>query len=130
MNPLKNDEWLNKAVYVVLVKHRNSFIKALHKNEPNLLASMPKIVEEKIDWLNVNLDVSNWENIKVPARWSESGAKEVQEMDGEIWYHTTFEITTQQSNAKNELHFGIIDETDYVYINGKKVGETVRSWGR
>ncbi len=126
---LGKDEWLNKAVYIGLVKHRNSFIKAIHENEPALMTTNPENVIEEIDWLGANLDVSDWEDIKVPSRWSESGAKEVVGLDGEVWYHTIFELTADQAKAKNELHFGIIDETDYVYINGKKVGETLRSWG-
>lgn len=125
----QKDEWLNKALYIGLVKHRNSFIKAINKSEPTLLTAIPKSIEEEMDWLSPDLDISNWESIKVPSRWSESGSKEVSGLDGEVWYHTTFELTTNQAKAKNELHFGIIDETDYVYINGEKVGETLRSWG-
>ena len=126
---IQKDEWLNKAVYIGMVKHRNSFIKALHKNDPALVNNIPTDKQEVINWLDVNLDVSNWADIKVPSRWSEAGYEDLYEMDGEMWYHTTFDLTASQVNSNNELHFGIIDETDYVYINGKKVGQTLRSWG-
>ena len=126
---LGKDEWLNKALYIGMVQHKDVFIKAIYKNEPALMAMIPKDINEQINWLDSNLDVSKWENIKVPSRWSESGANEVKGLDGEIWYQTTFELTSEQVKTANELHFGIIDETDYIYVNGKKVGETLRSWG-
>ena len=126
---IQQDEWLNKALYIGMVKHRNSFIKALHKNEPALVNNLTVEPEIQINWLDTNLDVSDWANIKVPSRWSEAGFKELSGMDGEMWYHTTFDLTTAQATAKQALHFGIIDETDYVYINGKKVGQTLSSWG-
>jgi len=50
---VQKDEWLNKAVYIGMVKHRNSFIKALHKNDPALVNNIPTDKTEVIDWLKI-----------------------------------------------------------------------------
>lgn len=126
---LEQDEWLSKALYILMVRHKNSFIKSLEANHPDFMSLVSMEDAEAIDWLDVNLDVSSWGDIKVPARWSESGATDLHETDGTMWYHTTVNLNASQARGGGKIHFGVIDETDSVYINGKLVGNTVRSWG-
>ena len=126
---LAEDEWLNKALYANMVRHKNGFIATIQQQDPELLASIPKDKTEDIDWTDPKLDVSAWEKVKVPSRWSETGRKDLQQMDGGIWYHTVVELNNTEANSNAKIHLGVVDDTDHVFINGKKIGSTPNSWG-
>lgn len=79
-------------------------------------------IEDK--WMTPETDYSSWSNMELPNLWEDIG---FDDLDGIIWF--TKEISIKKTNDSDtiELHLGVIDDSDMVWVNGKKVGET--NWG-
>lgn len=82
-------------------------------------------VNDEVIWAAKNLDDSNWIPINVPGLWESQG---FDGFDGFGWYRTTFELTEEQANNSITLHLGMVDDSDYVWLNGIKVGETIEQY--
>lgn len=111
-----NDQWLSKAVYVAASKHAKGFLMAYKQEHPQMKS--PKKVG--IDRTLENLDVSGWKDIQLPQFIEDAGLN----IDGIIWFRKNFEVSTSDSGKKGSISLGPIDDSDVVYINGKRIGET------
>ncbi len=68
-------------------------------------------------WAKKDLNDSDWEKGRLfPA-----------ETDGVMWFRNRIELPEHWQGNELELHLGIIDDTDEVYFNGVKIGETTRA---
>jgi sialate O-acetylesterase len=76
-------------------------------------------------WAKSNLDESDWIQMKVPAMWENEG---FEGLDGFAWYRTTFKLTEEEASNPITLGLGQIDDTDYVWLNENKVGETIQEY--
>jgi len=76
-------------------------------------------------WAKTDLDISDWIQINVPSMWENEG---FEGLDGFAWYRTSFELTEQEAKNNITLGLGKIDDTDYVWVNGNKVGETIQEY--
>ena len=72
-------------------------------------------------WVGTDYDESKWKNIEVHDMWESQGFSGV---DGIAWYRTTLVLSKEQSENDITLNLGAIDDSDQVWINGKKIGET------
>lgn len=65
-------------------------------------------------------DDSKWKKISIGKTWEECGY----DYDGFAWYRITFDAPEKPDvcNAA-ELHFDSVDESAWVWLNGKYVGE-------
>ncbi|NND35462.1 MAG: dehydrogenase [Saprospiraceae bacterium] len=125
---IKADEWLSRAVYVGAVRHKENFIKAMHQNTPDKIASGFQEEVEEIDWSGSDVDTEDWKELETPSRWSETNAAELQDFDGIIWTRKEFTLNGNQAARSGELSLGPIDDTDDTYINGKRIGGMTRAW--
>ena len=73
------------------------------------------------NWAKPEFDDSDWDMIRVPARWEEEGFNGY---NGYAWYRKTIEIPESFKNRNVYLELGYIDDVDEVYFNGKKIGQT------
>ncbi len=72
---------------------------------------------------------SEWEEIQVPAFWSETHVGG--SYYGYGWYKTRFCVPEKYADMEHELHFEAVDEQAWVYVNGQLVGEqTTQSTGK
>ncbi|MEM9663504.1 MAG: beta galactosidase jelly roll domain-containing protein [Bacteroidota bacterium] len=71
-------------------------------------------------WASVEHDDSQWETIKVPARWEDEG---FYGYDGYAWYRRTFFVDAMAETVSLALHLGRIDDVDEVYVNGILIGQ-------
>lgn len=69
-------------------------------------------------WDKINGAV-HWEN----AQTDPSLMKELKNYDGIVWYAQKLKIPTSYRNKKLYLMFGSVDESCWVYINGKEAGK-------
>ncbi|SNR31130.1 sialate O-acetylesterase [Lutibacter flavus] len=92
---------------------------------PNLTEEDQGFVNNEPIWAKENLDESDWIQIKVPAMWEYEG---FEGLDGFAWYRTTINLTEDEAANKITLGLGKIDDSDYVWINGNKVGETIQEY--
>ena len=49
-------------------------------------------------------------------------------IDGIIWFETTFELTASEASKGVELHLGMIDDSDSTYVNGQPVGSMTNAY--
>ena len=98
-------------------KKRNKLLKTLRVFPEGEIG-----IEEK--WMSPETDRSNWSSMQLPSIWEEQG---YDELDGIVWFSRDIDLNINQNKDKIELHLGIIDDSDIVWVNGIKVGET--NWG-
>lgn len=78
-------------------------------------------------WASVDLDDSDWDDIRVDACWEEQASGQAykaangQDYDGIAWYRTRFDVCPLQDDQRVMLLFGAVDETCEIYVNGRHV---------
>lgn len=90
----------------------------------------PSSVGEDRQW---HLDESDaqWDRLTITSWWGDQlepddqDAAEMREYHGDAWYRTWFDKPTLADAEQLWLHFGAIDESCWVYVNGALVGEQV-----
>lgn len=128
---LVNDPWLKEVFYIAMVKHKNGLISAIKSNQPDLLSGSFDVQTEEempINWLDNNLDISTWKDIPVPGDWQASKIKELDRLDGVIWYRINLDLSGDEAAQTASIHLGAIDDGDLTYFNGKKVGGMEGKW--
>jgi sialate O-acetylesterase len=84
---------------------------------------------DDMDYLEPDLDDSNWKSINVPAPWEIQGYKDY---DGIAWYRKSVYIPASLRDKHLILLMGVIDDLDETFVNGKWVGATGKigmGWG-
>lgn len=72
-------------------------------------------------WAGLNLDDSEWTEVKVPGYWEYYGNMDI---DGAIWFRKEIEIPTEWKGKDLSLQLGAIDDFDITYFDGIQVGLT------
>ena len=70
-------------------------------------------------WKNASYNDELWPKIDVPSEWEYEGYPDY---DGYAWYRTTFILPSNLKNETVYLILGKIDDYDYVYLNGQRIG--------
>ena len=78
---------------------------------------------DDLDWAEYDYDDSDWEEIKVPAKWAVQGYGDY---DGYGWYRKSFKIDRSLDRDRLILSLGKIDDYDETYFNGVRIGRTGR----
>jgi len=71
-------------------------------------------------WASPDFDDSDWEFIHAPALWDGQGYADY---DGFGWYRKKFFVPAQLEGKPLLFQHGGVDDDDWVYINGVKIGE-------
>lgn len=69
-------------------------------------------------WHAAELDDAEWEDIGIGQAWQRFGHDYI----GVAWYRASFDLPPREQWDLVELHFGGVDESAWVWINGRKVG--------
>ena len=70
-----------------------------------------------------------WHSVRTDMAWEKQSvgiakkAADGKDYDGHAWYRTTFRLDPKLRGQKLQLLFGAVDESAWVYLNGKKIGE-------
>ncbi len=72
-------------------------------------------------WKNEFFDDREWQTVRVPAQWEETGFPNY---DGMAWYRTTFTVPENMRGQDLILLAGVIDDADETYVNGVLIGKT------
>ena len=78
-------------------------------------------IGDRSEWALPQHDDTDWDMIRVPARWENEGFRGY---DGYAWYRTRFTLGADLENKKLTLELGYIDDVDEAFINGIKIGQT------
>ncbi len=90
-------------------------------SELNLSGNWRFSIGDDIDWAMPGYDDSDWDLIRVPARWEEQGYPGY---NGFAWYRTDIMLPASFHGRELFLELGYIDDVDEVFFNGVKIGQT------
>jgi hypothetical protein len=86
----------------------------------------------KDKWYAPSYDVKDWKNFRIDLYWSNPHEcpwkklkKRLKTYDGIGWYAFSPKIPAELKGRKIYLRFGGVDDSCWVYVNGKKAGEHV-----
>jgi sialate O-acetylesterase len=68
---------------------------------------------------NINADISDWKEIKVPGLWS---TPDLTEFNGSVWYRTIIDVPEKLAGQELTLNIGPVDDIDVTWFNGEKIG--------
>ena len=71
-------------------------------------------------WAAPSFDDADWEKLHAPSLWDNQG---YQDYDGFGWYRKRFSVPDDLKGKQLTFEHGGVDDDDWVYINGTKVGE-------
>ncbi|MEA1784517.1 PVC-type heme-binding CxxCH protein [Arenibacter sp. GZD96] len=114
---IANDAWLSKALYAAGAKHSVGFIGEVQNLDPQQLETP---IAEKIDWESPRLNDAEWKTMKIPQYIENAGL----DIDGIIWFRREVPISAADAGKAGTISLGPIDDSDVVYINGQKIGNT------
>lgn len=77
-------------------------------------------------YISPQYDDRDWTTMSQPGLWENSPGFE--DFDGIVWYRRTFELPDNFSFSKARLLLVKIDDSDIVWINGSRVGETFNQY--
>ncbi len=89
------------------------------KREIDLRGVWKFMIGDNKNWIDLNTDDSNWEDIFVPSAWEDEGYPGY---NGYAWYKKHFFLKSDIDIYNLYLSLGKIDDVDEVYLNGHLVG--------
>lgn len=73
------------------------------------------------DWYSFSYIPKGWRTINIPGYWEDQGVKD---LDGAVWYRREIDVPAAMAEGPAKVFLGRIVDADYLYINGKLVGNT------
>jgi sialate O-acetylesterase len=72
-------------------------------------------------WFDTVYIPKNWHTINIPGYWEDQGIKD---LDGVVWYRQEFDVPLSMIGFPAKVELGRIVDADFLYVNGKLVGNT------
>lgn len=72
-------------------------------------------------WFDPAYIPKEWRTINIPGYWEDQGVKD---LDGVVWYRKEIDVPASMTNTPAKVFLGRIVDADFLYINGKMVGNT------
>jgi sialate O-acetylesterase len=76
---------------------------------------------DTVRWYDTAYIPKGWLNINIPGFWEDQGIKD---LDGVVWYRKEIEVPASMAGIPAKIFLGRIVDADYLYVNGKLVGNT------
>ncbi|MEZ4888282.1 MAG: sialate O-acetylesterase [Chitinophagales bacterium] len=70
-------------------------------------------------WAAASIKDTDWKTMTVPMLWEQ---QDLPDFDGIVWFRKTIQLTQEEAKAGITLGLGRIDDSDWSYINGHKIG--------
>lgn len=75
----------------------------------------------KEEWYKKDIDTSDWKKFTVPNFFKDT---ELKGFIGSVWFRKKFDLPKELAGKKARLFMGTMVDSDTMYVNGIKVGET------
>ena len=112
------ENFLN-AQELVARKSYDERMQKIKEKFPDLNSQDQGMKGEDPIWAAKDLAMSNWQNINAPELWENQGYEGV---DGIGWYRKEIFLTEEEANTDIQISLGRVDDSDWVWVNGNKVG--------
>lgn len=109
----KDAEYVNNTI--------DSDIKAMNTWSDKLYQEDPGVDGDRIIYAQPDYDDSEWSDITIPVFF---GDTDIGDYHGSIWFRKEFDIPEDYDISGVMLRLGTMIDSDTVYLNGVKVGET------
>jgi sialate O-acetylesterase len=96
--------------------NRAAFIKNANRPKPQ-----DKGLMGTISWYDTTYVPKGWRNINIPGYWEDQGIKD---LNGIVWYRKEIDVPASMTNIPAKIAMGRIVDADFLYLNGKLVGNT------
>lgn len=91
------------------------------KQIERLQGQLPASASAAVPWKDAAFKDSEWPKMRLPGLWEDQAPGDV---DGVIWFRTTFTLDAANAGKEAVLNLGPIDDNDETYVNGVKIGST------
>jgi len=88
-------------------------------------AEKPGIQEGQAIWAEPDLDLEGWGRMELPQLWEGAG---LVGLDGFVWFRQEIDLPADVARRGITLKLGPIDDSDWTWVNGHKVGETMQKY--
>ena len=128
-------------------KYKNNLlVDSIKKKDQDVINSWNQLIDKNDlglnglkKWFDPIYDASAWDNTQVPGFWDKSmlfkfnheeqhgatsGHKDLQEVNGVVWFRKEIEIPASMTGKSAKLLLGRIVDRDEVYVNGRFAGTT------
>jgi len=95
-------------------------VKLMDKRDPDAIMADTTTVEN--GWTNMDVDLSEWDTMVLPALWEDTGLN----IDGVVWFRREVTIPQEWAGRDLTLKLSAIDDWDITYFNGVQIGRTMR----
>jgi sialate O-acetylesterase len=72
-------------------------------------------------WYDPAYVPKEWRTVDIPGYWEDQGIKD---LDGVVWYRREIDVPASMANVPAKVFLGRVVDADFLYINGKMVGNT------
>jgi len=76
------------------------------------------------DWQEPGINDQEWDNILVPSFWRSKHIKWGRQIKSNAWYRKEFYLPKELKGKDLKVFLGKIDDFDFAYLNGKRIGST------
>lgn len=81
----------------------------------------------EMGWHTPDCNDNQWAKLELPGLWEDKGYEGV---DGILWFRKTIELSEAEAAAGIELGLGKIDDSDWTYVNGQKIGSNIGAYAK
>ena len=130
--------WMGAQAQVAVGQGAQSALVSLHGRDP-FAAERAASAEWEKWWHKATGDVPGkepwqpdsgvvWTDVPRIGPWEQWGVPALANFNGMVWYRREIELTAAQAKANGTLSLGLLDDVGRVWINGRPVGMSARSW--
>jgi sialate O-acetylesterase len=123
------EAWISEQGYkqfpeieqIIRKNKSTSYIDSLMNKRPKPVQKevQDKGLNENPKWYETSYVPKGWHNINVPGYWEDQGIKD---LNGVVWYRREIDVPESMTGIPVKLFLGRIVDADFVYVNGKLVG--------
>lgn len=88
-------------------------------------ADEPGIQDGRAVWAERGHDMEGWGSMELPQLWEGAG---LPGLDGIVWFRLEIDLPAAVARRGISLELGPIDDSDWTWVNGHKVGETIQQY--
>ncbi len=88
-------------------------------------ADEPGIKDGVAVWAAPGLDMDGWGRMQLPQLWENAG---LDGLDGVVWFRTEVDLPAEVIRKGISMELGPIDDSDWTWVNGHKIGETIQKF--
>lgn len=114
------------SIFSTIEKNKDTaYVNSINRNAVLKNAAIKRPQDKGLNaakpWYDTSYIPVGWRNINVPGYWEDQG---IRNLDGIVWYQREIDVPSSMTNAPAKIFLGRIVDADFVYLNGKLIGNT------